>query len=47
MHIIMGDFRLVMPVDIFMLGCQRGTDAVVRWQKKHRDADIIPMRAGH
>lgn len=41
MHIGMGGLGLVMPINVFLTGCQLGKAAIAEWERSHRDAEVI------
>jgi hypothetical protein len=41
MQIVVGEFCIAMPVNVFLKGCARGKAAVARWEQSHHDAEII------
>jgi hypothetical protein len=46
MHIRSGGFALVMPIHVFLAGCQRGKQAIKQWQSERgKDAVVIPISA--
>jgi hypothetical protein len=43
MQITIGEFAIAMPVNVFMVGCVKGRQAIVRWESNQRTADIIAL----
>lgn len=44
MHIVLGTFEVVMPVNVFLVGCAKGTAAIKTWQRNlHATAKVIPV----
>lgn len=41
MHITMGDLGLVMPVHIFLDGCELGKAAILDWQRRQCGIDTV------
>lgn len=49
MHISMGEFVVAMPINVFLVGCVRGKNAIVQWERSHKDAEVVrfPAPAKH
>lgn len=45
MHITMGTFRLVMPVDVFEEGCRDGSAVIAKWRSRTFPREAEPRRA--
>lgn len=41
MQITVGEFVLAMPINIFLLGCVKGRNAIISWEAQRSDAEVI------
>jgi hypothetical protein len=41
MHVTVGEFCIAMPINVFLCGCVRGRQAIVTWEQKRQDAEVI------
>jgi hypothetical protein len=41
MRISMGEFAIAMPINVFLLGCVKGRQAIVKWEGGRQDAEIV------
>ena len=46
MHVTVGEFTIAMPINVFIVGCAKGREAILKWDRqKQREAQIIPLRS--
>jgi hypothetical protein len=45
MHVSLDGFALVMPIHVFLAGCEQGKRAIKSWQATRKDAVVIPISA--
>jgi hypothetical protein len=45
MRVTVGEFALAMPLNVFLIGCVKGKQAIVTWERSKTDgADVLPFR---
>lgn len=45
MRVTLDDFALEMPINVFLVGCAKGRNAIVQWERQRQaDAEVIPFR---
>lgn len=45
MLITLDGFKLIMPIHVFLAGCEQGKRAIKSWQANRKDAVVIPISA--
>lgn len=43
MHITVGDFVIACPVNVFLVGCAKGRQAIVEWERERRTAEVVRL----
>jgi hypothetical protein len=43
MQVMVGEFALAMPINVFLVGCAKGKAAIVQWERERRTAEVVAL----
>jgi hypothetical protein len=43
MRVTVGEFALAMPINVFLIGCVKGRQAIIKWEGHQQEAEVVPF----